>query len=160
MRCKNFKDHLERYSDKALPAKVKKAWEKHLEMCFKCRHIYADFNAMKPLLTGTVIPPAPGNLTANIMRNIRNSQAVAENQNKNNLLQWWKDAAVPIRLTFAIMIFIIVAAGVFTGKDLWNIPDSKGYPQYTELDAFSESQQGSLEDGYFQLIRTSTQEDR
>jgi hypothetical protein len=45
------------------------------------------------------------------------------------------------------------------GKDLWSAPDSEAYPKYSELDAFSEAQKGSLEYGYFQLINTPIQED-
>jgi|WetSurMetagenome_2_1015567.scaffolds.fasta_scaffold159079_1 anti-sigma factor RsiW len=154
MRCKNFKDSIERYADKALSAQKQSAWEEHLRTCSKCSSAYADFNTMKSSLAGIPIPPAPGNLTADIMRSVRNSKANAKKRDEGVLIQWWKEAAVPVRLAFSVVSLIFIAAGVFMGKDLWSAPGSEAYPEYTELDAFSETQKGSLEYGYFQLINT------
>jgi anti-sigma factor RsiW len=152
MQCNNFKDYMERYADKALSTQKQSAGEEHLKTCSQCSSAYADFNTMKSLFIGTPLPPAPGDLTSDIMRMIRNAAADTKKQTEGILMQWWKEAAIPARLAFAVTLFIIAAAGVFMGKDLWSAPGPKAYPEYTELDAFSETQKGSLEYGYFQLI--------
>lgn len=154
MRCKIFKDSIERYTDKALSARKQSACEEHLKTCSKCSSAYADFNTVKSTLAGIPTPPAPGNLTADIMRSIRNSTVNVKNRDKGFLIQWWNESAVPVRLAFYVVSLIIITAGVFMGKDLWSAPGSEAYPEYTELDAFSETQRGSLEHGYFQLIHT------
>lgn len=159
MRCKNFKYCIERYSDKALSAQKQSACEEHLRTCSTCGFAYADFNTVKFLFAGNPIPPAPGNLTADIMRCVRNAKANVKNRDEGVLIQWWKEAAIPVRLAFSVVSLIIIATGVFMGKDLWNAPGSEAYPEYSELDAFSEAQKGSLEYGYFQLINTPIQED-
>jgi anti-sigma factor RsiW len=154
MRCKNFINSIERYSDKELSEQKQSACEEHLKTCFKCRCTYADFNTVKSLFIEIPLPPAPGNLTTAIMRSIRNAAADMKKRNEKTLMQWWKEAAIPIRLAFSVVSLIFIAAGVFMGKDLWSAPGSKPYPEYTELDTFSETQKGSLEYGYFQLINT------
>jgi anti-sigma factor RsiW len=157
MRCKKFKERMERYSDTVLSARKKSACEEHLATCLNCRQAYVDFNEMKSLLTATPLPPAPADLTADIMRSVRNLKALANNRTENILIQWWKESAVPVRLAFSVVLFIIVSAGVFAGKDLWSASASKGYSEYTEFDTYSKSQQGSLENVYFQLIQAPTQ---
>jgi hypothetical protein len=159
MRCKKFKISIERYSDKALSARKQSACEEHLRTCSKCSSAYADFNTVKSSLAGIPIPPAPGNLAANIMRNVRNSKANGKNRDQGVLIQWWKETAVPVRLAFSVVSLLFITAGVFMGKDLWNAPDSMVISEYAELDAFSETQKGSLEYGYFQLIHTPIQGD-
>ncbi len=160
MRCKNFKDFIERYSNKALSTRKQAAWEDHLKTCFKCRSAYADFNTMKSLFVENPILPAPGNLTADIMRRIRNSAADTKERNERTLRQWWKEATIPVRMAVTVALFIIIAASFFVSRDLWNTPGSKVYPQYTEFDAFSESQKGSLEAVYFELIQIPTPSQR
>ena len=159
MRCKKFKNFVERYSDKALPAQAQTVCEKHLKTCSKCSSAYADFFTIKSLFVESPLPPVPGNLTADIMRSIRNSTAGVEKRNEKIFTQWWHEAAIPVRLVFSVVTLIFIAAGVFMGKDLWSAPPSEAYPEYTELDAFSENQKGSLEYGYFQLINTPVKGD-
>jgi anti-sigma factor RsiW len=159
MRCKNFKNYFERYNDKTLSAQKQSACEEHLRTCSKCSSAYADINTMKPFFAGNHLPPAPDNLTADIMRIVRKSKANGKKRNEGVLIQWWKEAAVPVRLAFSVVSLIFIAAGVFMGMDLWSAPGSEAYPEYTELDVFSESQKGSLEYGYFQLIHIPIQGD-
>jgi anti-sigma factor RsiW len=152
MRCKIFKDSIEQYADKALSAQKQSACEEHLRTCSKCRSAYADFNTMNSFFAGNPLPPAPGNLTADIMRSIRNSTVNVKNRDERVLIPWWKETAVPVRLAFSVVSLLFIAAGVFMGKELWSAPGSEVYSEYSELDAFSETQKGSLEYGYFQLI--------
>jgi anti-sigma factor RsiW len=159
MRCTKFKNSIERYADNALSAQKQSACEEHLRTCSKCSSAYADFKTVKSSLVRIPIPPTPGNLTADIMRYVLNSIADVENRKVSILTQWWNDAGIPVRLAFSVVSLIFFAAGVFMGKDLWSAPGSEAYPEYTELDAFSETQKGSLEYGYFQLINKPIQED-
>jgi hypothetical protein len=154
MRCNNFKDYLERYSDKTLSTRKLYVMEEHLKSCVKCRCTHTDSNTIKSIFMELPQPPVPAELTAEIMRSVRNSLSSAKNRDEGVLIQWWKEAAVPVRLAFSVVSLIFIAAGVFMGKDLWSAPGSEAYPEYTELDAFSETQKGSLEYGYFQLINT------
>jgi anti-sigma factor RsiW len=152
MRCKKNDIYMERYSDKALSAQKQRALEAHFKTCSKCRETYADCSKMKSLFSEIPPPPAPDNLTADIMRGIRNLAADKKKRNEKTFMQWWKEAAIPVRLVFSVVSLIFIIAGVFMGKDLWSAPNPKVYSEYTELDAFSESQKGSLEYGYLQLI--------
>jgi hypothetical protein len=154
MRCENFKNYTERYSDKTLPARIQSAWEEHLRSCACCQCTYAASNTMKFLFVETPMPSAPGNLTADIMRSVRNSTAGMKDRKESVCTQWWNEAGIPVRLAFSVASLIFITAGVFMGKDLWSAPVSKENPEYTELDTFSETQKGSLEYGYFQLINT------
>jgi predicted anti-sigma-YlaC factor YlaD len=154
MRCNNFKDYLERYTDKTLSTRKLSAMEEHLKSCVKCRCTLTDSNYTKSLFMELPQPLVPAELTAGIMRSVRNSLSGAEKCNERILTQWWNEARIPVRLAFSVVSLIFIAAGVFMGKDLWSAPVSKAYPEYTELDTFSDSQKGSLEDVYFQLITT------
>ncbi len=150
---------MERYSDKALLPKKQRIMDAHLKTCLECRKSLADYTTAKSLFSAAPPPPAPDHLTADIMRKIRGAAADAKNRNEGIIVQWWKETAIPVRLAFSVVCLIFIVAGIFMGKDLWNTPDSKAYPEYTELDVFSETQKGSLEYGYFQLITIPTMRD-
>jgi len=154
MRCKNFKNCLERYSENALPRRKQARCSAHLEKCLKCRSLLVEIDELKSLFTEIPIPPEPGNLTDTIMRSIRNSTNDARNRDKRILMEWWKNASIPVQIACIALLFIIATAGVFAGRDLWGTPAPKTYAGFTELDTFTESQKGSLEDIYLRLIET------
>jgi anti-sigma factor RsiW len=159
MRCKKFKSSMERFRDKILSAQRQSACEKHLATCSQCSLDFADIDKMKSLFIETSIPSAPDSLTADIMRIVRNS-AYAKNRGGNLLTQWWKEAAIPARLALSVVLFFIIGAGIFAGKDLWNASNSQAFAYFIELDAFSESQKGSLEEVYLQMIQAPKQGDQ
>jgi anti-sigma factor RsiW len=158
MQCKKFKTCMERYGDKALSAPRQSACEEHLKTCILCRQAFAEMEKMKSFFIEAAVPSAPDNLTANIMRRVRNSMASMKSQSENILAQWWKEAAIPVRLAVSATLFVVIAASYFASKDLWSLStqSSQVYSEYSELDAFSESQKGSLETVYFELIKTPT----
>jgi hypothetical protein len=154
MQCKNFIRYLERYADKALSAQKQSACEEHLKTCAVCQCTLTDGDTVKSLYRQLPQPQIPANLTAEIMRSVRNSQFSAKRRQDRILTQWWNEAAISVRVAFSVVSLIFIFAGIFMGKDLWSAPGSKAYPEFTELDTFSETQKGSLEYGYFQLITT------
>jgi predicted anti-sigma-YlaC factor YlaD len=153
MKCNQLKNHMERYRDNALLTKEKTECEEHLAACADCRQAFADFKEMKLFFTGVSLPPVPADLTAAIMRNVRNSRTFEIKRDGNILIQWWKESVAPVRLAFSALLIIFAVGGFFVGKDLWNTSPAGDAPLYAELETFSESQQGSLENSYFQLIQ-------
>lgn len=152
MRCNKFHDYMERFGDKVFPAQLQSACEEHLKSCGNCQNAFVDIRKMKSLFTGPLIPP-PTDLTANIMRNVRNSMVAVNDQGEKTLIQWWKEAAIPVRMAATIAFLLIIAGSLFVSNDLLQKPGSKNYAGYTEFDAFSETQKGSLEAAYWQLIQ-------
>ena len=148
---------MERYGDKVLSARRQSACEEHLKTCVQCRRTFAEKDKLKSIFMEAAVPSAPDNLTADIMRRVRHSMADVKSQNENILVQWWKEAAIPVQLAVSATLFVIIAASFFASMDLWSSSAKRVYPQYTEFDAFSESQKGSLEAAYFQLLQTSSQ---
>jgi len=72
-------------------------------------------------------------------------------------MQWWKEAAIPVRLVMSAILFLIFTASFFASRELWSQSASMDYAEYTEFDAFSQSQKGSMEDAYFQLTHIPLQ---
>jgi hypothetical protein len=65
--------------------------------------------------------------------------------------QWWAIAATPARAALSLAVLLFMVAGIFMTKDLIKKPDSLTYMNFSELEAFSATQKGSLEESYFQM---------
>jgi anti-sigma factor RsiW len=156
MQCNKFMTCIERYHDKVLSGKKQSACDEHLKACPRCSRAVAEMVKMKFLFTQTSVPVAPADLTADIMKSVRQSATGVKNRNGALFTQWWKEAAFSARLALALTLFIIIAASFLASRDLWTGPASRGYPEYSEFDSFSEIQKGSLETAYFQLLEASS----
>jgi anti-sigma factor RsiW len=153
MLCNTIKEYLERYADKSLSASTRTAVENHLKACPDCASAYGEVAKIRRLLKGAGIPPVPGDLAACIMANVKSSKADGEKRAGVfwAFIQEWANAALPARAAVASALLILVIAGIFMSKDLWSKPESLTYGDFPELDVFSATQKGSLENTYLQI---------
>ena len=68
------------------------------------------------------------------------------------IIQWWRETLIPARLTFIVLLFVLVVASVFASKDLWSSHYSQVSVGLNGFETFLASQKGSLEEVYLQLI--------
>jgi anti-sigma factor RsiW len=159
MYCKKFMTFIERYRDKVLSVENRSACDEHLSACPRCSRALAEIERTTTLFAQALIPAAPVDLTADIMKSVRRDSADLESQTGIVLSQWWKEASLSARLAFALSLILIASAGFFASRDLWNGPAVAASPEFSEFDSFSESQKGSLEDAYLRLVQTSSVEE-
>lgn len=153
MSCKNIRNYIERYIDKSLSVKKRTDIESHLGECSKCASSYQESLSTGKIITGNHLPAIPDDLTESIMSEVRKTKAAHEKQGDigTYLIRWWNGSPLSGRAAFAVIILIIMAAGVFIGKDLTYVPEVSLNPEYSELDAFSATPEGSLEQAVFQM---------
>jgi anti-sigma factor RsiW len=152
MRCKKVRENLERFSDGAVSSGYTMEIKEHLEACSSCSTAYAEIEATKSLLRESTLPPLPGAITTTIMTAVRNSFPSGQYDETGGIsFLWWKESAMPARLAFAGILFIVVTAGMFMGKELSIKPDLLTVVEFPELDAFSAAQEGSLSYVYLNL---------
>jgi predicted anti-sigma-YlaC factor YlaD len=152
MRCKKVMENLERFLDGTLGITRTAEIKEHLEVCSTCGTAFAEIRTLKSLLKLNLPSSVPGDITANIMEAAQNSFFSRKSNETGGIsFLWWKEAAIPCKMAFAGILIMVLTAGVFIGKDLWNDPESLTFAEYPELEAFSAAQKGSIAYVYLHL---------
>jgi predicted anti-sigma-YlaC factor YlaD len=153
MKCREIKNHIERYIDKSLSASISPMVENHLKMCPDCTSAYDKAVNMQLLFQDDILSEVPDNLAANVIATVINLEFERKKHAGyfSEFMRWWAIAATPARTALSAAVLLFVVAGIFMTKDLIKRPDSLTYMNFSELEAFSATQKGSLEETYFQM---------
>jgi anti-sigma factor RsiW len=159
MKCREIKNHIERYIEKSLSVSLNTTVESHLKTCPDCSSAYDKAVNMRLLFQDDILPEAPNNLAANVIAMINKMEFDRKKQPGyfSDFKQWWAIAATPARAVLSVAVLLFMVAGIFMTKDLIKKPDSLTYMNFSELEAFSATQKGSLEETYFQMTLLPSQ---
>jgi hypothetical protein len=153
MPCKEIRICIERYIDKSLNEALNAKVETHLKTCPDCASAYDRAVNMRLLFQNDILPEVPKYLGANVIAKVKYLESDRKKQSGyfNDFKQWWAIAATPARAALGTAFLLFVVAGIFMTKDLIKRPDSLNYMNFSELEAFSATQKGSLEETYLQM---------
>jgi hypothetical protein len=93
MYCKKFMTFIERYRDKVLSVENRSACDEHLSACPRCSRALAEIERTTTLFAQALIPAAPVDLTADIMKSVRRDSADLESQTGIAMVE----GSVPVR---------------------------------------------------------------
>jgi hypothetical protein len=153
MHCKKIKFCIERYIDKTLGEPLSAIVGDHLKTCSNCASAYDKAVKMRVLVNDDILPEIPANFTANVVAIVHRLEYDRKNRAGylNDFRRFWAIASTPARTALGTAFLLFMIGGVFMTKDLIIKPDTLTYMNFTELDAFSASQKGSIEETYFQM---------
>jgi anti-sigma factor RsiW len=153
MKCREINNQIERYIDKSLSVSLHARVEEHLKTCPDCASAYDKAVTMQLLFQDDILPEVPGNLAANVIEMVNKLESDRKKYAGyfSDFKQWWAIAATPARAALSAAVLLFMVAGIFMTKDLIKKPDSLTYMNFSELEAFSATQKGSLEESYFQM---------
>jgi hypothetical protein len=159
MRCREIRDRIERAADNSSGNSVRLEVESHCKGCPSCASAFDKAAATRLLFREAGLPSIPADLASDIMTRVHAARNLREASAGylRTFMEWWAGAGAPVRTALATALFLFAAAGTFIGKDLVKKPESLALTNSPEMEAFSVTQTGSIEETYFQMTTLSPQ---
>ena len=90
--CKHYQELISRLIDREITPEEGEALAAHARECEECRAVYEAFSSLSELLGGELVEP-PGELSENVMAEIRRSELWKQNRKPRQLRRWAAIAA-------------------------------------------------------------------
>jgi anti-sigma factor RsiW len=160
MRCARVRKRLAAYVDGQLRPAERQGVEYHVEACETCRAALAGLVRLDLVLQETSVPPVPGGLAAETLRQARlhGNRPWPGRAHARSPRRWWITVPVPVRVAAAAAMLGGLAVGTLIGRDMWrpqapspSLQASADPAAVYFLDYLGDTPNGSLADRYLKL---------